>query len=576
MSAIHQLVPLALALSLSACAGGGADKGIDQGIDDGGDGGADDTGEVGLDYSDLDHDGHYAFEDCDDTNGAVYPGAPELCDGVDNNCDEVIDEGFDGDGDGFLPTDICPHGTDCDDADGDIHPDADEVPYDGIDNDCLDGDLLDVDGDGFDGGEGGPDCDDTDAAIHPGAKEIPHDGIDQNCDEADSLDADGDGHDAIDAGGADCDDGDPAVHPGALDFANDEVDSDCDGVDGASIALASLATMVTGTGAWDLLGESVATCDVNGDGQLDLVIGAPFSDGYQGSLGIFYGGPGLSGELSMADADVKITGETYFFGFGVQCGDLDGDGGADIVVSRGEINHSESGYITTHEILVFTGSRGWPSVMTDADAVAVLGHELGVPEDVLSVYALNFELDDVDGDGEDELLVADLIFTDEDGEVLWGDSVVYIVDAVDLVGEAVLTEEADWVMTMDSTNAYTGTTMLDDYLGDGSPDALVAQGWYETEEADGSTSMPGRVSLVDGIGTGAVNRPNPMALKATTTILTVRICMSRENAASVETGRGSSSTNDSPRTSVFSHRPLSGSLRKNEEMAATTTGTPSR
>ena len=76
--------------------------------------------------------------------------------------------------------------------------------------------------------------------------------------------------------------------------------------------------------------------------------------------------------------------------------------------------------------------------------------------------------------------------------------------------------------------------------------------------------------------TGAVNRPNPRALKATTTMRTVRICMSRENAASVETGRGSSSVNDSPRTSVFSHRPLSGSLRKNEEMAATTTGTPSR
>ena len=56
---------------------------------------------------DGDGDGFSSSEDCDDADGDVYPGANELCDGIDNNCDGSIDEGvldpfyIDGDGDGF-------------------------------------------------------------------------------------------------------------------------------------------------------------------------------------------------------------------------------------------------------------------------------------------------------------------------------------------------------------------------------------------------------------------------------------------------------------------------------------------
>ncbi len=43
---------------------------------------------------DADGDGSPADEDCDDTNPAVFPGAPETCDGVDQDCDGEADDGF--------------------------------------------------------------------------------------------------------------------------------------------------------------------------------------------------------------------------------------------------------------------------------------------------------------------------------------------------------------------------------------------------------------------------------------------------------------------------------------------------
>ncbi|MDP2666143.1 MAG: putative metal-binding motif-containing protein [Candidatus Diapherotrites archaeon] len=70
--------------------------------------------------------------DCNDNDASIHPGAEEVCDMVDNDCDGVVDNGFDFDGDGYS---VCSEPADCNDDESDIYPGAPEI-IDQKDNDC--------------------------------------------------------------------------------------------------------------------------------------------------------------------------------------------------------------------------------------------------------------------------------------------------------------------------------------------------------------------------------------------------------------------------------------------------------
>jgi MYXO-CTERM domain-containing protein len=196
---------------------------ICDGLDNDCDGSTDDgSADISMFYADFDGDGYgdpdslteaceapgghvENGEDCDDGVSYSYPGADEVCDDLDNDCDGEIDEDA---------IDMLTYYADSDD---DGYGDASSVM---MSCDPLSGFVLDS-----------SDCNDDADSAYPGGTEIPYDGIDNDCDGSDLTDVDGDGYESDVIGGEDCDDDDDVINPEGDDIAGDGVDQDCDGSD---------------------------------------------------------------------------------------------------------------------------------------------------------------------------------------------------------------------------------------------------------------------------------------------------------------------------------------------------------
>lgn len=179
-------------------------------------------------------------------------------------------------------------GTDCDDSRAGVNPSAPEI-CDGVDTDCNgspDAPDEDDDEDGYgDSFCGGPDCRDWNPDINPGASELC-DGIDSDCDGAGEDDDDDgflavgeacSGGDLADLPRTDCDDDDPTEYVGADDICDGE-DDDCDGTvdEGASdfcfLDGAVSVCSAAGTCVFDSCASGAMDCDsdpTNGCDDLD-------------------------------------------------------------------------------------------------------------------------------------------------------------------------------------------------------------------------------------------------------------------------------------------------------------------
>jgi len=368
----------------------------------------------------------------------------------------------------------------------------------------------DSDGDGW---GNSVDCDDANPMVNPGQTEVCMDGADNDCDgwaadcelaeriELSAANARMIGESAGDHASWSIASVGDINGDGVDDLAVGSFEEDASGpLSGAvylfhgplsgNINLAFAAAKLTGEATGNYAGWAIdGAGDINRDGYADLIVGAHGADGGGTASGVAYivFGP-IDGDLSLADADVRLEGESAYDSAGIAVaglGDINRDGYPDVAIGA---YGNDAATLDAGAVYIFRGPLMGTRNMSSADAI-IRGAS---PEELLGSDIEGGS--DINGDGYTDILIGAPGASEGAGAAylfhgpLAGTRSVNLAD-VTLVGEAA------------GDRAGSALAFAGDVDGDGRPDMLVgAPGsdkggedsgavYLMTAELDGTTSL---------------------------------------------------------------------------------------